>query len=212
MSVQDSYDRWSETYDMGENFTRDLDQTVTKSILSGFTCNTLLEIGCGTGKNTIFLSKIAQKVYALDFSPMMIVKAKSRIQTENVLFCLADLTKKWVIVDRSIDIVVCNLVLEHIENLRFIFHQVTRVLGKGGRFLVSELHPFKQYQGIKANFQQEGEVTEVQAFIHHISDYLDAANENGLLLLKLNEWWHKNDHNKPPRLVTFLFEKSVNSP
>jgi len=212
MSIQKAYDQWSATYDMDENLTRDLDQTITKNILAGFTCNTILEIGCGTGKNTHLLAQIAQTVYAIDFSQGMIAKARLQIQAENVIFSVADLTKKWAIEDHSIDLVVCNLVLEHIENLSFVFGEVYRVLGKGGKFFISELHPFKQYQGNQAKFQQEGEITKVQAFLHHISDFLNAANENGLRLLKLDEWWHENDHNKPPRLVTFILEKSINSP
>ncbi|MBN1311972.1 MAG: class I SAM-dependent methyltransferase [Anaerolineae bacterium] len=209
MTIQSRYDEWSKTYDTDENFTRDLDEVVTKNILLELSCDIILEIGCGTGKNTNLLSKIAKTTYALDFSQSMLTKAKSRVQADNVTFGIADLTNEWPIGNQSVDLVVCNLVLEHIEDLHFVFGEVTRVLAEKGKFFISELHPFKQYQGIRANFQQAGKTTEIQAFIHHISDFIDAANESGLKLLELNEWWHENDQGKPPRLLTLMFEKNT---
>ena len=48
---------------------------------------------------------------------------------------------------------------------------------------------------------------EVDAFVHHISDFLNAATTNGLRLIKLNEYWHEEDQNKPPRIISLLLEK-----
>jgi malonyl-CoA O-methyltransferase len=103
--------------------------------------------------------------------------------------------------------VVCNLVLEHIENLPFIFSEACRCLVEGDRFFICELHPFRQYQGTKARFQKDQNKIEIQAFVHHISDFLAAAENKGLKLKQFREWWHEVDQGKPPRLVSFLFEK-----
>ena len=70
-----------------------------------------------------------------------------------------------------------------------------------------ELHPFRQYQGTQANFQTAHRTIEIQAFVHHISDFLDAAESSGFRLKEFKEWWHETDQNKPPRLVSFIFEK-----
>ena len=48
---------------------------------------------------------------------------------------------------------------------------------------------------------------EIPAFVHHISDFLDAAMANGFTLERFNEWRHEEDEDKPPRLATFLFRK-----
>jgi malonyl-CoA O-methyltransferase len=207
MSIQKAYNDWSASYDTDENLTRDLDQKVMRDMLSNLHFSSILEIGCGTGKNTSFLSQIGAKVHAIDFSERMIEKAKEKVQAENVRFSIADLTQRWPCKDRSYDLVVCNLVLEHIEDLSFIFSEAFRVLEEGGRFLVNELHPFRQYEGKKARFSSEEGVIEISAFVHHISDFVNDASDNGLRLAKLNEWWHEEDQNKPPRLVSFLFEK-----
>ena len=207
MSIQKAYNEWSATYDSDENLTRDLDQKVTRDALANLQFNSILEIGCGTGKNTVFLAQIGTRVHALDFSEGTIEKAKKKVQAENVRLSVADLTQKWPCENRSYDLIVCNLVLEHIKDLSFIFSEAFRVLEEEGRFLVNELHPFRQYEGKKARFGKGEEVTEIPAFVHHISDFLNAALNNELTLVKLNEWWHEDDQSRPPRLISFLFEK-----
>ena len=208
MSVQNAYDRWSKTYDTDLNFTRDLDAVVTQKTLGKLRFNSILELGCGTGKNTNLFSQIADRVHALDFSQEMMAIARSRVKAQNVTFSLADITQPWRIENDSVDLVVCNLILEHIEDLNFVFSEAARALWSHGKFFVIELHPFKQYQGRKAIFERNGVTTEIRAFVHHISDFLEAANKNGLTLIELKEWWHAEDQGEPPRLVSFLFEKS----
>jgi ubiquinone/menaquinone biosynthesis C-methylase UbiE len=207
MSIQKSYNEWSQTYDTDRNLTRDLDQQVLREILANRHFDSVLEIGCGTGKNTSFLSQIGTNVHAIDFSLGMIEKAREKVNAENVRFSVADLTQKWPCEDETYDLVVCNLVLEHIEDLSFIFSEAFRVLDEKGRFLVNELHPFRQYEGKKARFDKGEGVTEIPAFVHHISDFVSAAFNYGLKLIKLNEYWHEQDQNKPPRIVSFIFEK-----
>jgi malonyl-CoA O-methyltransferase len=97
--------------------------------------------------------------------------------------------------------------LEHIENLSFVFSEATRVLQPNGYLFINELHPFRQYDGKKARFTRNEETVEVDAFVHHISDFFHAATENGLSLTKLNEYWHEADQQKLPRILSLLFEK-----
>ena len=209
MSIQNAYDEWSQTYDRDENLTRDLDKQVLKEMLANLHLDSsILEIGCGTGKNTVFLAPIAASVHAIDFSKGMIEQARRKVQAGNVRFSIADLTQTWPCEDEAYDLIVCNLVLEHIRDLSFIFEESFRVLRREGKFLVNELHPFRQYEGKKARFQRGDQVTEIPAFVHHISDFVRAASEHGLRLANLKEWWHEEDHQgKPPRLISFLFEK-----
>lgn len=209
MSIQDAYTNWSLTYDEDRNRTRDLDQQVTYSTLSGQQFGRIVEIGCGTGKNTAFLAGIGDRVTALDFSAGMLARAREKVQAANVTFVETDLTQVWPVEDRSADLVVCNLVLEHIENLHFVFAQAARVLLPGGRFFVCELHPFRQYQGTQATFQRDDGAVLIDAYVHHISDFLAAAEASGLSLVSFKEWWHDEDEGKPPRLASFVFVKSI---
>jgi ubiquinone/menaquinone biosynthesis C-methylase UbiE len=207
MNIQQAYTDWSETYDQDRNLTRDLDTVVTRETLANLRSNSILELGCGTGKNTGLLAQIGEHVSAMDFSAGMIEKARQRLSFDNVTFIVADISQPWRFEDQSFDLVVCNLVLEHISDLSFVFAQAFRVLRAGGQFFVSELHPFRQYQGTQANFQRNQEKTEIPAFVHHISEFIDAAEANELELAGIKEWWHLEDQNKPPRLVSFMFQK-----
>ena len=207
MNIQNAYNEWSETYDTDENLTRDLDQRVTKESLASFHFDSILELGCGTGKNTVFLAQIGARVHALDFSEGMIEKARGKVKAENVRFSVANLTQKWPCEDTSCDLIVCNLVLEHIEDLAFVFSEAARVLVQEGRFFINELHPFRQYEGKKARFDTDQGVAEIPAFVHHISDFVNSASKSKLTLIALNEYWHERDQGKLPRIISFLFEK-----
>jgi len=210
MLVNEAYKNWSATYDSDRNLTRDLDRQVTRRTFETQRFKSILEIGCGTGKNTAFLASIANKMLALDFSEQMIEKAKHKSSTDNVTFRVADITDPWPVADCSIDLVICNLVLEHVEDLGFVFGEAARVLIEGGNLFVSELHPFRQYQGVVARFERNNERIEIPAFVHHISDFLNAAAGNNLALSSMKEMWHAEDENKPPRLISFLFGKLAN--
>jgi len=207
MSIRTAYTDWSATYDSDRNLTRDLDQIVTRDTLSQTHTATILELGCGTGKNTVLLADIGMRVCALDFSEGMIRHAKLKVARANVIFATAELTQPWPCADHSANLIVCNLVLEHIADLSFIFSEGYRVLASGGSFFICELHPFKQYQGKKATFQRGEQSTEIPAFIHHLSDFLDAANQAGFTLKNLKEWWHESDPLTSPRLISFMFSK-----
>jgi len=207
VKTREAYSHWSSTYDQDRNLTRDLDQRVTKNTLANLHFKSVLEIGCGTGKNTSLLAEIGEHVWAFDFSAGMLEKAKQKVRAGNVSFMVTDLTEKWPCKDQTMDLIACNLVLEHIRDLTFVFGEASRVLVKGGRFFVCELHPFRQYQGTKANFQRHQQTTEIEAFVHHLSDFTGAAADNGLSLAGMKEWWHEEDQDKPPRLVSFMFEK-----
>jgi len=211
MTIRNAYDEWSGTYDTDENLTRDLDQRITRESFAGHHFGSILEIGCGTGKNTAFLAQIGMHVHALDFSQGMIEKAKEKVKAGNVRFSMADLTKHWHCEDEAYDLIICCLVLEHIEGLSHIFSEAARTLKPDGIFFINELHPFKQYHGTKARFERGNETIEVDAFAHHVSDFINASITNGLRLVKLNEYWHEMDleTGKPPRLVSFLFEKPL---
>lgn len=209
MTIQQAYTDWSTTYDADPNRTRDLDQSVTRKVLGSTRCRSILELGCGTGKNTAYFAEIGERVRSMDFSEGMLAQARAKVTAAHVTFAEADLIHPWPCEAGDADLAVCNLVLEHVEHLPHVFAEVARCLVPGGRFFVSELHPFRQYQGTQANFQRGRQTTQIPACIHHISDYLSAATAAGLQLAALDEWWHTDDAGKPPRLITFLFRKAA---
>src|SRR5215813_624634 len=102
VSIKTAYNNWAAPYDLDRNLTRDLDQVVTRKILAHRRCRSILEIGCGTGKNTSLLAEIGERVLALDFSRAMINRAKKKLSLGHVTFAVADVTCSWPCDDRSV--------------------------------------------------------------------------------------------------------------
>jgi ubiquinone/menaquinone biosynthesis C-methylase UbiE len=207
MTIQHAYNQWSTAYDRDQNITRDLDQAITFQVFKSQNFKNILELGCGTGKNTVLFADIASAVHALDFSEGMLEQARQKLPANNIRFAAADLTHAWPCDNEAYDFISCNLVLEHIENLSFIFQEAFRCLGKGGQFYISEFHPFRQYQGGKARYQENEKIIEVDAYVHHMSEILNAAKQSGFSVISVDEHWHQDDIGRPPRLATFLFQK-----
>lgn len=201
------YDSWSATYDTVENKTRDLERIACREILLNLSFENVLELGCGTGKNTIWLAEKAKRLTAVDFSAEMQAVARKKVQSENVEFKLADISEKWNFFPGKADLITCSLILEHIEDLNFIFQEAVRHLQTGGHFYICELHPFKQYQGSKARFETQEGMQFLDCFTHHVSEYTESAGKNDFTIVELNEWFDGDDKNDVPRLISFLFKK-----
>lgn len=207
MSIQQHYNQWSDTYDEVENKTRDLEKKAGMKMLDGIRWDKVLELGCGTGKNTEWLSERTERHLAVDLSEGMLEKAREKVTSENVVFQQADITRSWQFVAEKVDLVTCSLILEHVEDLNFIFSEAAKVLRSRGHFYICELHPYKQYSGSKARFETEEGTQVLQCFVHHVSDYTHAAVKNGFIIETVEEWFDDDDRSNPPRLLSFLFRK-----
>ena len=205
MKTQDAYNSWAKTYDDVVNRTRDLEAVVLRTVLKDRSWDSILELGCGTGKNTEWLSQQGKQLTAVDFSEEMMELARQKNKAGHVKFQQADITKPWSFPPSTL--ITCSLILEHIEDLDFIFSQAAKTLLPGGIFYICELHPYKQLQGSRAKFEQGQETMHLEYFIHHVSDYFGAAQKHGLNCSYLREWFDEDDREQIPRLVSYLFEK-----
>ncbi len=208
MKPEVAYNFWANTYDLVINKTRDLEGIALKEILTEINFSQVLEIGCGTGKNTEWLEKQADKIVSVDISAEMLVNARAKITSNKVVFIQADINLDWYFgMDNSFDLVGYSLVLEHIENLRPIFQKTNKTLKVGGYLYIGELHPFKQYNGTKARFETAEGIQIVDCFDHHISDFLNLAEETGFRLEIFKEYFDDNNRNQIPRILGLLFQK-----
>ncbi len=204
--VASAYNQWSETYETVENATRDLAAQILRRRFPDLQGRDVLEIGCGTGVNTRYLAEQSRSVQALDFSPGMLAQARANVPANNVRFAQQDIRLPWDLPSGTVDLIVCTLVLEHIEDLEPVFTEARRVLHQGGEFFLCELHPFRQMQGRQAQFlnAETGEIVLVSAYLHDISDYLNTAIGHGFRLLHLGEWrdGEESGHEIAPRVLS----------
>ena len=207
MNISQAYNSWSANYDEVENKTRDLEARTFRTLVSEISFEKALELGCGTGKNTQWLSEKAQQVLAVDFSIEMMNKAKTKVG-DNVVFRFADVTKPWEFIEHTIDLITCSLILEHVKNLDFIFEQAALKIKSGGHFYIGELHPFKQYSGSKARFETGEGVYTLECYVHSVSDYINSAWNHGFECVKMLEPSDDDSAENLPRIAAFLFRKT----
>jgi ubiquinone/menaquinone biosynthesis C-methylase UbiE len=211
--VAAAYDRWAETYDIDANRTRDLAARVLRQLYRELAVDTVIEIGCGTGYNTQWLSVRVRSVLALDFSEQMLRRAKARVRSPSVLFMQHDIRSAWPVGDASADLVIAMLVLEHIEQIQPVFTEASRALRAAGELLICELHPMRQVCGRKAEFTnpETGEVERIPAFLHDISEYVNAGSGSGFELLQISEWRDPNTAGSDlPRLLSIRWSAPMN--
>jgi ubiquinone/menaquinone biosynthesis C-methylase UbiE len=83
--------------------------------------------------------------------------------------------------DKSFDIVVSGLVLEHLRDLRAFFREALRVTRVGGRAVVSAMHPAMFLRGSQARFTDpaSGRVVQPGSIAHQLGEITMAALRAG---------------------------------
>jgi len=203
---QEAYDRWAAQYDTDANDTRDLNAEVLRKQAFIEEGDFVLELGCGTGLNTEWLATQAGPIVATDVSDEMLARARERLDPEVVTLRMLDVTEPWPFEAGRFDAVVATLVLEHVENLAPVFREARRVVRDGGTFYLAELHPYRQYGGTQAHFEDEatGETVVIDAFTHPVSEFVNAGIEAGFAVREIGEWRAEGDQH--PRLLTIRFD------
>lgn len=97
---------------------------------------TVVEIGCGTGRETKYLADCFQLVFGLDAAESMISKAEQRVKRRNVAF-MKNEAGMIPLADDTIDIVYSFIVFQHckFETVLSYFREAKRVLKRDGRFI-----------------------------------------------------------------------------
>jgi ubiquinone/menaquinone biosynthesis C-methylase UbiE len=203
-----AYNDWAETYDTDLNRTRDLAAEALRQANLDLTGRKVVEVGCGTGRNTAWLAEHAAEIVALDFSDEMLARARDRVNDPRVRFVQHDARAKWPLADSWADVVVAMLILEHIENLETFFAEAARVLRHRGQLFLFELHPMRQLTGGQAQLSNPttGHRQLVTAFLHDVSEYVNTGLSAGFELERLGEWRDADAPlNSVPRVLSLLF-------
>lgn len=96
----------------------------------------ILDVACGTGYGTSILSQKADTIYGIDISFEAIAFARDRYENQNTTFLQADVYDIPFKND-YFDAVVGYEMIEHLENPKLFLQEVSRILDKGGTFIIS---------------------------------------------------------------------------
>ncbi|QQE12644.1 class I SAM-dependent methyltransferase [Planctomycetota bacterium] len=204
--LNNAYDVWATKYDQQENKTRDLGEQVLEEYEDLFEDAVVLECGCGTGNKTQWIAKRCLKVVGVDFSEKMLEVAQAKVEGDHVVLLQQDLNDEWMVENEVVDVIVFNLVLEHIDNIKHVFKEAHRALKDGGGLLLAEYHPDRQAMGKGASYTNDaGEEVNLPCYPHSEDDFAKAAEGVGFEFVELNDW--KAEGDDEPRLLSMLFVK-----
>lgn len=190
------YNGWSSTYDTDGNVLPAVDEVVFNErivpLLQAMKDDVrVLEIGCGTGRNTVKLRQIlspGSTIYAVDVSEGMMQQAKKKFEDPaSIDWALLDLQAQGeelasFVGEEQVDIFISTLVLEHVA-LDAFFGTLSRHLKAGGWAWVSTMHPSigdktgAGYRRSDTGVRVRGESTN-----YEIEEVVEAARKYGLKL------------------------------
>lgn len=124
------YDDWYKT-DFGK-YASELEDKLMLELLRPEPGQTLLDVGCGTGRHLLLFENLGLRTTGIDASSSMLVKAKEKVN-ENSLTLLSD-TTDLPFKNKSFDLSIIFLVLEFSENPLKLLKEAVRVT-KGKIFI-----------------------------------------------------------------------------
>jgi len=182
LSPLEGYNRWAASYGTESNPVKVLSDDLIKKFLPDLKGKAVLDAGCGVGKFCVLAeSQQASSVVGIDLSPAMIDEA--RRHCPHAEFRCGDLGSV-VMEPARFDVIICSLVLAHIENFEPALQKLVRALREGGVLLITDFHPFLTLQQSKRTFRDEssGKTYEVQHYLHLFQDYFRIFREERITL------------------------------
>ncbi|MEM8676543.1 MAG: class I SAM-dependent methyltransferase [Cyanobacteria bacterium P01_G01_bin.67] len=139
---------WIEEARKGKNPTRNglLDKPMLIAC-GDVTGKKIIDCGCGEGRFCrILAARGANYVLGIDLCEPMIEAARE-LQSETDEYCIADVQDISFIENEMFDLAVSYLNQCDVPNLNSNNQEVYRILNKGGRFIVANLHPMRSAVG-----------------------------------------------------------------
>jgi len=184
--ARDSFNRAAATYDSVAVLQREVGKRLVERLdLIKSVPQFILDVGCGTGENTLLLSKVYKRanVVALDFADQML-KIASRKQSwtkkllnHEIKFVCAD-AECLPFHDNSFDFIFSNLTLQWCTDLDRAFTEFKRILKPDGLLFFSTLGP-DTLKELRLSWQRVDANQHVHTFID-MHDVGDAMIRSGL--------------------------------
>lgn len=153
--------------DPSSGVVRFLDFLIRKGNIEGLTG---VEVGCGKGRNVIWLAKLGIKMVGMDFSSSAIKEAKRRARQIGVAnkarFIIHDATKTWPFQSNNFDIVIDCFATTDIETSKgrkITVSEMIRVVKPDGYVLVYVMSPDDEFH---KEMIKTSPAKEKNAFLH----------------------------------------------
>lgn len=199
------YALWSTQYDAEANELLGPEAAALEQLLAPLSWTRGLDAASGTGRHLARLAVGQATIVALDQSPKMLERSRSRCRREAVSahHVQGDLGS-LPFPAHEFDLAVCALALCHVPDLGSTFAELARVLRLGGHLVLTDFHPDAVAWGFRSEFAQNGLHYRLPNPGHSRDDYLQALAASGFTSLAVIETTHgeagaQRPHDMPPR-------------
>lgn len=190
LTVLEGYERWALTYQQESNPIKNLSDKLVEKFLPDPQGKVVLDAGCGTGKFCQVVEKQgASKITGLDLSPAMIEIARKNCPSGE--FKSGDLSAAEL-ESEFFDIIICALVLGHIQNLKAALDRLLKSLKPGGTIIITDFHPFLTLSNSRRTFKDKGQTYEIPHHLHLFQEYVQLFQEHRVTINLLEEPFYQN--------------------
>jgi malonyl-CoA O-methyltransferase len=204
MSPLEAYNQWASSYLHESNPVKKLSDGLVEKMLPSLNGKRLLDAGCGPGK---FCRHAAEQkaatVVGIDLSPSMIEEARKYCPSGD--FKVSDLSD-MAFPNDHFDVIICALVLGHVEKLKPALQSLIDALDYGGSLIITDFHPFLTLTQAKRTFRdpRSGKQAEVRHYLHLFEEYMTCFVQNGVSI----EAWNEPEFDGVPVVFGIRIKKS----
>lgn len=145
------------------------------------------DLGCGTGRTAKWLrEKGVAHIDGVDVTPEMLDLARRRGAHDRLVEGDAISTG---LPAASYDLVICSLIDEHLDDLRPLYREASRLATPNAAFVLVTFHPhFIMTSGMPTHYTNAaGEDVAISTNVHLISDHANAGLQAGWRLAEMQE-------------------------
>jgi malonyl-CoA O-methyltransferase len=194
ISPQEGYELWALSYGENMNPVQTLESQTLKDLLPLLEGCTVLDLGCGKGRvSRLALERGAKRTVGMDFSLEMLRGAGEETNSDSAHY-LAGSAMHLPFKKETVDVVVCALLMGHIQDLEGMLLQISEVLRPGGYLLITDFHPYETLRGSVRSFKDEknNRAYSIEQHLHLFEDYIRIFNKLRLVLEDLREPQYEN--------------------
>lgn len=209
-----------------------IEQPAMEELLPDLKGKTVLDLGCGYGKNTLeFIKRGAKRAVGIDLSYNMVTKAKRENSHPCVDYLNMDM-EKIPSLNEKFDVVYSSLAFHYVENFERLVKDIYTLLNPQGVLLFSQEHPLttatfdgkgdfnKSETGeylsyTLSNYNQSGKrvvswiVDGLVKYHRTFSEITNAITDTGFKIIKISEPKPTNEIiEKAPRMAKELIKPS----
>lgn len=189
ISPQEGYELWAASYGEDMNPVQMFESKALRELLPPLEGCTVLDLGCGKGRVSRLASERgAARTVGMDFSWQML-KAASMETVSSSAHYLAGSASDLPFKKDTFDVIICSLLMGHIQKIDEVMSRIYEVLRPGGFLLVSDFHPYETLRGSARSFKDEksNRSYAIEQHVHLFEDYIRSFNRLGFLLEDLRE-------------------------